>query len=179
MSMTPENDTVSWRDMTDQLTDKQITELEGYERQPPALVDLSRVGGYRRQTTEELRDSLLCKARTHAEDNLSDAMSAHVPPPAGVVSLWDHWHNDGEGELRYFDGTSRRVERDRGEDVEVRICGTQYLDGHADRDEIRVYNVHGDDILTLAQARQLGRALLDACDEAEQMNNCDPIAVDS
>jgi hypothetical protein len=175
---TPEN-AKSWRELVDQLTLAQIAQLEEFEKKnPPIIVDLSGrvygVRGFRSQTPEELRSCLLRRARDHAQANLHSAMYAHVPPPAGAVSLWDDWGDPGDGiDCRYFDGTSRRVELTRGEYVEVRIVGTQYPDGHAERDEIKLDNVDSFDVLTRTQARQLAQAIWEACDEADALSDHD------
>jgi hypothetical protein len=179
---TPENDTPSWRDLADQLTRQQIAELESCAHSNKRTVELRYAENGPRWVDRGPRwddDALLHKARDYAEENLSDALYAHVPPPAGVVDLWGHWADEGDGiEQRRFDGASRRIELRRGEDALVTIWGSQYPDGHADR-EIRLCNSDSDATMTLAQARQLGHAILDACNEAQQMNNCDPTVVDA
>jgi hypothetical protein len=169
----PEN-AETWRDLTDQLTPEQIAELEESERNPYIIFELP--GGNRRQTVEELRTSLLRKARSAARDNLAGMLYAEVPEPAGVTRL-HRW--DGDFDLRSFDGTRRPVEVN-GKDldgndavVSVDIWGTQHPDGHVER----TIMVDGslDDLLTLEQARRLGQALIEAADEAETMNANDKI----
>jgi hypothetical protein len=127
---TPENQAQTWRDLADQLTPEQIAGLEESERDPYAIFELP--GGYRRQTAEEIRVSLLRQARTAARDNLAGILYAEVPTPAGVTQL-SHW--DGESDSRLFNGTGRPVEVNgtdsdgNGLVVSVDIWGTQYPDG--------------------------------------------------
>jgi len=89
----------SWRQLADQLTAEQIAELEEYEQNPPTFVDLSAVGCYRRQTAEELRDSLLDQARRHAKNNLADAFIGPVALPPGFnwASDWQEGREGGAG----------------------------------------------------------------------------------
>jgi hypothetical protein len=173
-SATPENTAQTWHDLTDQLTLAQVARLREQEQNPTTF------SWQRPQTADKLRSSLLDDARRYGRGNLSNAMYAHVPSPAGAVDLWSDWSDPGDGvDCRYFDGVTRRVDGPRSECITVHIVGTQYPDGHADRDEIKLGNIGSDDCLTRAQARQLAQAILDACDEADEMNKCDPIAVDS
>ena len=121
---------------------------------------------------KKLRSHLLYLARLYAQNNLADAMYTDVPDPAGAVKLGT-WEAEMGG--RYFDGSSRVVNRDdRRTDITVEIIGIQYADGHVVEREIRV-DVSGDEPLTLAQARQLAEALNAATDEAEKMSGYDPL----
>jgi hypothetical protein len=104
-----------------------------------------------------------------------------LPDPAGAVHVaeWDDMHSIDDGR-RYFRGTSRVIERDGDidADITVEIYGTQGGAG----DVIRRIMVSEDnrDTLELSSsdhARQLGRALIAAADEAEQMNGYDEIVV--
>ena len=174
MTTTPEN-AKTWRDLTDQLTTEQIAELEESERNPHTVFRLP--GGVRPQTAEELRDSLLRKARRAAGNNLARILYGDVPEPVGAVTIYG-W--EGEGDLRIFDGTRREVEIN-GIDadgsalfVSVDIDGTQYPDGHVDR-RIRVDGLSWDDLLTLEQAQRLGQALIEGATEAHEMNGNDKV----
>jgi hypothetical protein len=58
----------------------------------------------------------------------------------------------------------------------VYIDGTQFPDGHAERN-VTVHQLDADDPLTVEQARRLAQALIEAADEAEEMNGYDQIVV--
>ena len=58
---------------------------------------------------------------------------------------------------------------DKHDDVTVYIYGTQFPDGHTERN-ITVHQLHADDPLTVEQARRLAQALIEAADEAKEMN---------
>jgi hypothetical protein len=164
-----ENNATTWRDIADQLTPEQITELEVSER------------GYRDRaqlpkpwySTEPRSDSditalMLHLARRHAADNLADEMYGGVPDPAGAVEVYG-WGADSE--TRVFDGSSWVVNlEDRGGVIEVRVQGEQQADGGVRR-EIAVHETD----LTVEQARRLADAIRAACDEAEQMNAYDTV----
>jgi hypothetical protein len=97
-----------------------------------------------------------------------------VAPPAGATYVAD-WYDMQFGidhVRRYFSGSSRVVERD-GNDMSVEIYGTQGPDGDVTR-HIMVVDGNTEAVeLTSTHARQLGRALLAAADEADQMATYD------
>jgi hypothetical protein len=91
--------------------------------------------------------------------------------PAGWVGPWEPPALTGLPEaVRYFDGRTRVVPA-AGDDaptypVHVVAQGVQYPDGRVDQTRIRVDGVCGDVPLTIAQARKLAAAVLEAADEA-------------
>ena len=86
---------------------------------------------------------------------------AAVPFPTGAhhVQAWE----DGS---RYFE-TPRSVVPIRGEEVAVFTAGSQHADGRITR-EICVNQLHPDNPITVAQARQIARALMAAADAVER-----------
>jgi hypothetical protein len=131
----------TWRDLADQLTAGQITQLEGLELDEP--------------------QTLLEKARQWAAKNTTAAAPFDdVAPPAGAVRTFG-WHLDSDW-FRDFEGTTRRAGQAR-----VHIFGRQQADGLARR-WIAVHTRHLD-ALDAAGARGLAAALNDAADEIEQL----------
>jgi hypothetical protein len=95
----------------------------------------------------------------------------NVPHPAGATRVYDWYDTDTPGAGRFFTGGSWVVERDDRDgddgDLQIQVYGTQYAaDGRVEVfitvDEGRYERLTG---LTLADARQLGRALMAAADE--------------
>ena len=83
---TPENaSTSSWRDLADQLSPKQITDLEGLERDPYRLC---RTTGNADLCWD--RETLLRHARGYSRDNLVAAIVGEVPLPVAGASA-DVW----------------------------------------------------------------------------------------
>ncbi|WP_407689724.1 hypothetical protein [Mycobacterium sp. HUMS_1102779] len=104
---------------------------------------------------------------------------AAVPMPAGASRVFNWESAEVTGRQlpsRIFDGTVRRVERLRGDPIEVRIEGTQLANGFPER-LVRCQIREGDDVLTTAQARKLAEALADAAAEVDQMNEFDSAIV--
>jgi hypothetical protein len=90
-----------------------------------------------------------------------------LPTPAGAVKLGD-WYDAADGHVRRFEGHSRLVERPSPEtNITITIIGSQYDDGLIER-QLRVAGFHDPDILTIGEARQLSRTLLNACEEVGQ-----------
>ena len=89
-----------------------------------------------------------------------------VPVPHGAVDVGD-WADVGTPDpFRCFTGSPRVINLDdRDVDVEVRVDGTQYING-VDRG-IAVH-IFTDDRLTSAQARQLAAALIETADEVDR-----------
>jgi len=105
-----------------------------------------------------------------AQNNLSGSLYAHVPLPAGAVSVlpWEH-SDDGTG-WRCVDGTTRTVEIELPHtsfNIEVTIEGTQYADARVDYGAIRVTGVAPDNPMTIEQAREFASAVLEATAEAD------------
>ncbi len=86
--------------------------------------------------------------------------------PAGAVEVHE-WYDLASAPGRYFTGSAWVVERD-DRDVSVRIDGTQYPDGRADR-FILVAEGNYERLteLTSITARELGRALIAAADKVD------------
>jgi hypothetical protein len=142
MPTTPENVT-SWRDLTDQLTPEEIAGIEAME------------------LAGETRGNLLVVARSSASARLAVNMIGDVPPPRGAVRVYE-WDDLNTAEVhRSFDLASWDID---GDEIAVDLSGRQYTDGRADLEVL----VHLDAALTLAEARQLGMALLAAADNGEQ-----------
>jgi hypothetical protein len=79
--------------------------------------------------------------------------------------------------FRYFVGSSRVVDRPHHDtDIDVYLAGIQDHDGSASR-EIVVHELHADEPMTIAQARQLAQALTELVAEAETMDEYDKIVV--
>jgi hypothetical protein len=110
--------------------------------------------------------------------DLADAVMGNVPWPAGAVSV-DEWGDALTPDaFRLFYGPTRTIELEHGADIDVVVRGTQAGDGSV---EERGILIHGgsDDTITTNEARRLAATLIAAADEAEQMKNCEPTAVDS
>jgi hypothetical protein len=94
-------------------------------------------------------------------------MNRNLAPPTGAT-LVDEWDNIGEA-VRAFDGPEWRIKHTAGHgrrtDIVVSVVGLQYEDGHA-LCEV-VIDCPDTPIITLAEARKLGRALIAAADAAE------------
>jgi hypothetical protein len=98
-----------------------------------------------------------------------------LPLPAGAVEVYDWDDFQTPTPFRYFVGSSRVVDRPgHGEDIEIRIDGTQHHDGSVTRD-IVVHQLHADEPITIKQARRLAAALTELVDEAETMAGYDEI----
>lgn len=134
MEATPEN-AQSWRDPADQLTDKQIEELEEDEENPATTVDLSVRGGFRSQTREELRDGLLGTARRYAKDNLLDRLVGPVALPSGFdwACPWEE-SADGKPPHRFAFADRHAV----GDRLCLSTAFVQFADGNVGDDAIEV-----------------------------------------
>ena len=132
--MTNYDQAVRWRDLSPELTDKQIVYLEKLERRH----------GHR----EAL---LISVAREYAQSNLAElVVIGDVPEPAGATFVGG-WEQDSTGAwYRDFDGETWSVGS-----VRVDICGRQSADGETER-RVSVYGA--DDAtseLNAAELRQL------------------------
>jgi hypothetical protein len=95
-------------------------------------------------------------------------MKPNLAPPTGATLL-DEWDNIGVV-LRAFDGPEWRIkhtpDQGRRADFVVSVVGLQYADGRAERKVI--IDCPDVPIITAAEARKLGRALIAAADSAER-----------
>ena len=157
MSMTPENDTMTWRDLTDQLTERQIAELEDQERDPDSLVRITGNPAYRYDG-----ESLLDAARSYARNHLGAAMIGDVPAPAGAVRVYDWNDADNPDAYRLVDFSTRTITTPYNE-ITVEHQGVQYPDGRL-KNEILLTRFEP---LTTDEARRLAAALIAAADEID------------
>ena len=148
---TTHDDAATWRDLTDQLTPKQIAEMEYCEREgiPPGLT------GPQHQ--------LNC-ARMMARENMTQALCADIPTPPDAVQVYagEEWSGDRQG--RMFVVATHTVDG-----VTVEIVGIQFSDGTVERHIL----TSGDGLeqMTAAQARQLAALLVEAADELDRLND--------
>ncbi|WP_324666436.1 Hypothetical protein MUW33_2779 [Mycobacterium canetti] len=160
--------TPTWRDLEDQLTPEQIEYILAWEARP----DLPPLNDGSSPTAERHAQALLFTARQYAASNAAERRYAHLPTPAGAVSV-DTWHDDGEHAGRYFDGTKRVVEvPDQQDDAYVSIGGEQTPD------RVQRWIWVDAEQLTPALARQLAAHLVAAADECELLDGYDQIEVD-
>ena len=98
---------------------------------------------------------------------------AAIPLPAGACTADDWIDVGGDSPLRYFECRRRIIARrdpdDELADIEVYVAGMQRTDGSADP-EICVHQLHGNmPIQSVATARELARALMQAADEYDRL----------
>jgi hypothetical protein len=91
-------------------------------------------------------------------------------PAAPTGATWvDEWDNIGAAFRAFFDGPKWRInhtaDHRRRADIVVSVIGLQYADGHAEREV--VIDCPDTPIVTSAEARKLGRALIAAADAAD------------
>ncbi|HEX5254941.1 MAG TPA: hypothetical protein VFW69_13915 [Mycobacterium sp.] len=95
-------------------------------------------------------------------------MKPNLAPPARATWV-DEWDNIGAA-VRAFDGPEWIIKDaiDRGQraDIVVSVIGLQYADGRALREII--IDCPDTPIITPAEARKVGRALIAAADSAER-----------
>ena len=106
-----------------------------------------------------------------ARDRVNDlATELDLAAPSGATWV-DEWESIGAA-FRVFDGPEWRIKRvaNHGRcagvgDIVVSVIGRQYADGHAEREII----IDGacTPVITPAEARMLGRALIAAADAAD------------
>lgn len=162
MTTTPDNTATTWRDLADQLTPEQIAYIEHWESRPaePPKADGSP------RSVEQQRTALLFSARQFAAANTAAIAYSDIAPPAGAVDL-DTWTAaDGDGDMRFFTGTTRAVGS-----INVSILGWQYSDGRAVR-TVRVESTdeYNDGDMPAAQARLVAAALIEAAGEMERLS---------
>ena len=94
-------------------------------------------------------------------------MKLNLAPPT-LATLVDEWNNNGAA-FRAFDGPEWRIkhttDHGRRADIVVSVIGLQYADGHAEREII--IDCPDTPIITPAEARKLGRALIAAADATD------------
>ena len=159
MSIAPEYP-AAWRDLSRELTTRQISGLEAIER------DLD--GGEVRRGGDELSDfekaSLLVRlARKDVVSNVWAVMLAEVKPPAGAVPA--DW--EGDGPHRAVFGADRCID---GHRAEVQTTAFQLADGRVDDGSlVEAPTVTVADAVDLSsrQAREVAAALLQAADEID------------
>ncbi|BBY36310.1 hypothetical protein MMAN_04440 [Mycobacterium mantenii] len=107
----------------------------------------------------------------------------NVPLPAGA-GIVDEWLDAGTPHAyRTWHGWHRTIaaddpgDRPWSDDIEVYVHGTQATDGTVTR-HISVHQLHADNPVTAAQARQLARTLMAAADEADMMADHDAVSAD-
>ncbi|CPR11961.1 hypothetical protein BN971_03254 [Mycobacterium bohemicum DSM 44277] len=152
--MTPENAS-NWRDLADQLTPEQVTELEDSEN------------GYRRRATlpkpwwstaprsdTDIARLLIELARQRSAHNIAVAMIGDVAPPPAAVKVYDWDDADTPDAFRRVDVCSALV-KTQYEEISVELGGVQTLDGSVEY-QIRL---PGDTILSLDEAGELAAAI--------------------
>jgi hypothetical protein len=91
----------------------------------------------------------------------------NLAPPTRAT-LVDEWHHNGAA-FRAFDGPEWRIkhttDHGRRADIVVSVIGLQYADGHAKREII--IDCPDTPLITPAEARKLGRALIAAADATD------------
>jgi hypothetical protein len=94
-------------------------------------------------------------------------MERNLAPPARATWV-DEWDSIGAA-VRAFDGPEwiikHAIDRGRHADIVVSVIGLQFADGHALREII--IDCPDTPILTPADARKMGRALIAAAESAE------------
>ncbi|ORV61492.1 hypothetical protein AWC03_09865 [Mycobacterium europaeum] len=153
MSTAHDDNAVSWRELADQLTPKQIAELEYCEREqiPP--------GVYSPQS------QLNC-ARAMARHNITQALCADVPLPsdaAGDVAEWEEWQ--GGGHARMYTCSVRTAGT-----FSVEIVGIQHDDDGRVERFILAQDTARDGSMTAANAREFAALLVDAADELDSLS---------
>jgi hypothetical protein len=180
----PENAT-TWRELCDQLTPEQVAALEASEQHHRATAALLPAGypyDWPPRSEREIAVILLDRARVYAGDNLGAKLIGDVAPPAGVEELfeWREARFGVDSACRYFLGSKRVVGRDGpyDEDIRVQIDGTQQgADGDVTRHIMVIEGDHERLELSSDHARQLGRALIAAADEVEELAVDDQVVV--
>jgi hypothetical protein len=170
---TPEN-VSSWRDLADQLTPEQITELEESERRYRAYaVTEPSWCTWIPRTEADIASTLLEFARARVADTLNDVLIGEVALPAGASP--DVWQNyvpsrpsNAVLPYRVLLGEARGIP---GLDVvSVQASAIQFSDGRIDDGSVHepphVYL--RDEALSTAQARELATVLVEAADQADR-----------
>lgn len=132
--------------------------------------------------------TLQSMARECVKHNATQQRYAHIPVPAGAVSV-DPWDQQAAG-TRTFTGSSWQIPVAEGDPwivltaatIVVEISGTQRADGTITRWVVTIFPPGGCEDrydLPLATARMLSESLAAAADECERMNAADGGATSS
>jgi hypothetical protein len=154
------DDTVTWRDIADELNAKQRAMLDEWDTRP------SHPHG-----DEGHRRGLVVVARQMAADNIAQETFAKMPKPLGATSV-DTWRADGDRPcIRRFTGPRRGLVAVGGKAVTVDILGVQYSDGEIER----TISVSADsvDLGSPHVARELADSLIAAADDLHRLNELD------
>lgn len=130
----------TWRELTDQLTPEQVEAM-------------NRAEGVEGMTAE----MLLALAREYVESNVAQAFYGGLPEPA-AERVYEWQPDDGDGYLRHFTVTSRRVDS-----LSFDVGGIQYSDGRIEHHIVTDSGEH----LTAEQARALAAVLLASADQLD------------
>jgi integrase len=137
----------TWRDLTDQLTPKQIAELEYCEREqiPPGMA---------------APRHHLNHARKMAELNLAQAMFADIAVPPDAVDDVDDWtdYDDGHYQRMFTSWTHPTLD--------VSVVGLQFSDGRVERYILCGTNTEE---LTAEESRQVAAALIEAAAQLDRI----------
>jgi hypothetical protein len=137
----------TWRDLTDQLTPKQIAELEYCEREqiPPGMA---------------APRHHLNHARKMAELNLAQAMFADIAVPPDAVDDVDDWtdYDDGHYQRMFTSWTHPTLD--------VSVVGVQFSDGRVERYILCGTNTEE---LTAEESRQVAAALIEAAAQLDRI----------
>ncbi len=154
---THDDNATTWRDLADQLTPKQIVELEYCDREqiPPGIGDHEQ--------------GALNYARAMARSNIVQAMYADIAAPADAIDEPSDWeHYDGGCYSRMYSAAKLCV---RASSV-VNIFGWQFTDGRPTERDIMVDVT--DETMTAAEARLLAAALIEAADVLDRLTGATP-----
>ncbi|MEM6109219.1 hypothetical protein AAHS21_23730 [Mycobacterium sp. 050272] len=148
----PDHDTATnWRELTDQLTPKQIVDLEGLESASAQCPDDPISGN----------QGVLNCARKMAELNICQAMFADVSLPAQVVGEVDEWCEWGDGYARTYNAWVREAGN-----LAVVVDGVQFDDG---RVELSICVKCGTESLSADEAKHLAALLAEAAAAMERL----------
>ena len=161
------DNTATWRDLADQLTDDQVAELEACEKltYPP---DAS------------APDQLLAGAQLRVRENEIQTLCADIPAPPDCTAEPSRWL---EWDTGIYTRTYTRSRRQSCDGFTVEILSSQFSDGRP-VDRAIWFNCepldsagHMRDDLEADQARVFASLLVEAADELDRLGN--PYPVDS
>lgn len=152
MNTTHDDTATTWRDLSDQLTERQIAEFTQHEAAYP-----------------DERKYMLMEARSYAEQNLNDRLHfGHIEKPEGATKTYLAEQSADGRWFREFAGTSRVVAG-----VTVYLDGKQFADGTVARE----LTIGVDDLpsgpggrVSSAEARAIAARLVEAADELDRLN---------
>jgi hypothetical protein len=170
MSMTPENATLSWRDLADQLTPEQIEELASEKKQLWAVIENGSYA-YRSDTDDQHQRCLTDRARRFARDNLLNALIGPVPPPDGTDAVLEWQDNDDGTAHRFIMGEDRPVT----DEITLFTSACQFSDGSIDSGTVEAPAVYiGHDPVPLERVPVMIAALQDCVAELERWSGTGP-----